>query len=200
MAETALFIFCSWQFADFITGLVHWAEDTYCIKNLHNILGPSICDPNLLHHKDPVHFVLNNDWWSLNKLQIYGSLFVAAFIFLLGAAGALGFSTATFLILTCVFASAGNQVHAWAHRKPTNKYLARAVKLLQDIGALNQPAQHAAHHKLPYDRRYCALGNQMNPLLDFKIWNDANFWRILEYLVYKICGVKEKRTKNNKNI
>ena len=171
----ALFVYyliVSLLIADFFTGLIHWAEDTYCIRGLSGLLGSQICEPNLLHHEDQTHFVRGKGFWSINYVVFIGSiipfiLFVYWGLYVLAAAN---------------FISAfGNQIHAWAHRKP------RWVTplLLQEMAILQTPHQHARHHKKPHNKCYCTVTNWLNPPLD-----RLYFWRGLEKLIYWISFKK----------
>ena len=45
------FFVCLWA-ADFVTGMAHWLEDTYCLEN-YPLIGSFICEPNIEHHVDP---------------------------------------------------------------------------------------------------------------------------------------------------
>ena len=38
--------------ADFLSGLVHWMEDTYCLESLP-LIGKLVCKPNIDHHQFP---------------------------------------------------------------------------------------------------------------------------------------------------
>lgn len=174
MDTTATVVVC-WLVADWVTGIVHWWEDTYGDPNWP-ILGPNVIEANIRHHESPTLFVTACNTLCRNR-QPLGLL--AAWVALLWACGWLWWAP----VLAGLFASIGNQTHAWAHvRGPA------WVRVLQKMGILQTPQQHAEHHKPPYDRAYCALGNIMNPLLDA-----SRFFRGVEWLVQATMGVKPNR-------
>ena len=62
-----IFFLCLWA-ADFLTGIVHWAEDTYC-KSRYPIISALIFEPNKLHHQDPNLIVRTGNFLSRNCIQ-----------------------------------------------------------------------------------------------------------------------------------
>jgi ubiquitin-conjugating enzyme E2 variant len=159
--------------ADFITGVIHWWEDTYGLPDMP-IIGPAVIEPNIMHHLDQVHFtqhsVLYRNWQ----------------VFLAGAAGivalwAAGWSQWQFT-LTIALASMGNEVHAWTHKRP-----GRLGRLLQDMAIVITPHQHAKHHRPPFDTNFCTLTNVLNPLLDA-----VKFWWLAERAI-ALMGIEPKR-------
>jgi plasmanylethanolamine desaturase len=161
--------------ADFFTGVGHWFEDAYCTKDKPGLIGSEICDPNLLHHEKPTDFI-KNSFVELNLVSVLAATVASIIPFLLGLY-VLGFA----LILSGI----GNQVHAWSHSKPAYKFkpLNRLIMMLQKCCLIQTPAQHASHHKPPFDKAYCTITNVVNPPLD-----ELNFWRRLEWVFYKILG------------
>lgn len=169
------FILCV-LIADFITGLVHWFEDTY-ITPSWPILGKYVGEPNILHHQKPGFIGTMTTLLSRNYQTVVPAIIVIAI------------STMTFgfwwpLVFTLALASFGNEVHAWNHRKKNNWI----VSLLQDMCIIQTKNQHRIHHIPPYDTAYCTITNLLNPILD-----RLNFWRILEYIILKTLRVKVKR-------
>ena len=70
---------------------------------------------------------------------------------------------------------------------------------LQSIGILQTRKHHHQHHILAtkYDEDgkpipgiyYCVIGNLLNPVL-----HQINFWRYLEYVIYKVSGLEPMHT------
>jgi ubiquitin-conjugating enzyme E2 variant len=77
------------------------------------------------------------------------------------------------------------QFHAWAHEK--RRRLPPGVEALQDAGVLVSRAQHAAHHRQPYNTNYCIVSGMWNGLLDrYKVFE------ALEMVVYFRTGIRPR--------
>ncbi len=160
--------------ADFLTGVVHWFEDTYGLPSWP-WLGASVIEPNIRHHEHPVEFTMRSVIY--RNYQVFLSALGAIAIAWL--TGWLGWQIA----LTIALASLGNEVHAWSHKRPRWWI----VRLLQDMKLLISPEQHAKHHRRPYDTNFCTLTNVLNPLLD-----GLRVWRGLEALL-SLVGWRVRR-------
>lgn len=150
--------------ADFITGLVHWWEDTYGLPTWW-LIGMSVIEPNIEHHENPTT-ILTGTYWSRNYQPIVTTLPLACLLAWMGwNVAAAGFMLA---------AIAGNEVHAWNHGLP----MPRWAKLLQDMGVIQSKRQHGLHHRRPWDRCYCTLTNAVNPMVDPWLWRGIE-WLLL---------------------
>ena len=169
------FFVCLWA-ADFVTGLAHWLEDTYCLEN-YPLIGSFICEPNIEHHIDPQLMVREGTFFSRNLLQwgLCGGTYVL--LWLLGLGGVF-----TFTIL--LFASFGNEIHRWNHMSKTSGF----VTFMKDSGLIQVQKQHSLHHKQPHNQYYCVMTSLLNAILE-----RVNFWRKLEWVVEVITGIAPKR-------
>lgn len=163
--------------ADFLTGLLHWVEDTYGVPSWGPPLDKFVVLPNIEHHRNPSAIGRMSSFVSRNYVSV--TLFLAAFFFLYLA----GAGYYTFLI--GLLASFGNEVHTWNHRKASENNA--VIRFLQDAGIVQSRQQHNLHHKPPYSSYYCTLTNFTNAVLE-----RIRFWRSLEFLLDKI-GIKVKR-------
>lgn len=153
--------------ADFVSGLLHWAEDAYGDPNWP-ILGRYVIQPNILHHQDPQAFTKRN-YWIRNRAVIV----IAAAIGLgLWATGALNVMWATALIV----GAHANETHNWAHL-PTGQ-VHPFIRRMQQLGLLLSPSHHWRHHRARFDTHYCSVTNYLNPFLD-----TLKFWRVLEGMI-----------------
>jgi hypothetical protein len=141
--------------ADLLSGIVHWACDTFLAETTP-LLGPLIIAPFRAHHRDPTAIVRHgfvernaNTSFAAIPIACVGLAHGASFVL---SAWALGCSLAVF---------ATNQLHAWAHAES----VPRAVRWLQRHGAVLAPAKHAAHHRAG-DTGYCVTTGWMSALLD----------------------------------
>ncbi len=161
--------------ADFLTGLMHWAEDTWLAPGRNALLDRFIVNDNIEHHRRP------GSIRSGSYLQTNGVTLVLSGIGL--AALVVGHVEMWQPYLVMILLSHSNQAHRWAH----SSNVPPIVGILQRSGVLQSPAQHAIHHKRPYASHYCALTNALNPLLE-----RIAFWRGLEWMIERF-GAKVVR-------
>ena len=161
--------------ADFITGLMHWAEDTWLKPGKSALLDRFIVDDNIDHHRSPGK-IRAGAYWQTNRVCIALALGVAAILALCRVQ-----MWEPYLVLALL--SQSNQIHLWAHssRPP------QIVKFLQRTGLLQSTSHHAEHHKRPYASRFCTMTAFLNPVLD-----RIRFWRALETIAVA-CGATVQR-------
>lgn len=162
--------------ADFITGLIHWVEDTYGLPSWP-ILGRLVIEPNIEHHLAPSK-MCESPVWLRNYQSVVPALVIGVPVFCV-----LGKNSGP-VLLTLLLASFGNEVHSWAHSKHSNPWW---IRFLQDSALILTPEHHAKHHKKPYDRHFCTLTNFTNAVLDL-----IRFWKVLEVCL-SFVGIKPKR-------
>jgi ubiquitin-conjugating enzyme E2 variant len=161
---------------DFITGIIHWAEDTWTALGRSKLLDTYVVRDNIEHHRKPGG-IRSGTYWETNRVCIALAFVTAGVLMLFGV-----HAWQAYLIV--LLASQSNQVHKWAHC--ANPPL--PVRRLQRLGILQSTAHHAEHHKRPYAKRYCTTTNFLNPVLD-----TVGFWRGLEWLIER-CGFTVQRT------
>jgi len=167
-------IFLCVLIGDFVTGLVHWAEDAYARLDWPEPIRSLVVEPNIVHHEDQTAF-LSGGCWNRCWHTLLASMVVCV------AAAAAGVYTWHWAVVGLV-AGLGNEVHAWTHRRAP-----WPARMLQEMGVLTTPQQHARHHRPPFDRAYCTVTNALNPILDA-----TRFWRALELLL-SLTGLRLRR-------
>lgn len=163
--------------ADFLAGLIHWAEDAYFTENTP-IIGPLVIRPNIVHHHFPRHFT-RLSWWQSSWLLVVGGAIA------LGVAALLGGLTWQLALFVAIGIN-GNHVHKLAHR--TRAENGRFVSKLQDWRILQTPRQHALHHTDPKNTHYCPITNLVNPLLE-----RIDFWTRLEAVIQRLTGATHRQ-------
>ncbi len=170
---------------DLVTGVVHWACDTWGDERTRWV-GSGLIRSFREHHANP-RAMLDHDWIEVNGQPIAaasaaltllalppaqdwldGRVFLAAFAWSLIAAGSLA-----------------NQIHQWSHAPVPPRW----VRSLQRAGAILSPAHHARHHRAPHTSAYCITGGWLNGALD-----SAGFWRALERAVTRVTGAEPRRS------
>lgn len=156
--------------ADFISGLVHWLEDSYLTLGTP-LIGKLIAEPNIEHHRQPAN--MDQTFWGRNWVQIAFCLHLVAFLAVCG-----WMTWQVGLVLGIL--SLANEVHAWNHGVGTH-WLSR---MLQDMAIVQTPQHHSKHHHAPFDHRFCVITNWVNPLLD-----RIKFWARLESFIWMAFDV-----------
>lgn len=146
----------AWIAADFLSGVTHWAFDTW--GNVRTpLIGRSFIRPFREHHRDPAAMTRHG------FLELTGNscLGVSPVLGLAAGqpwspfldAGLIAFSLALF---------GTNLFHKWAH----SEKVPRIVGWLQRRHLILNPARHQVHHTPPNRTAYCVTSGWMNALLD----------------------------------
>jgi hypothetical protein len=167
--------------ADFVSGLVHWAADTWGRESLP-FLGPRFLRPFRIHHLNPED-ILERDFIDCN-----GDVALLACPVLLGAALAplseeLCCAASVFLAAFGTVSLPTNLVHQWAHRVEPP----RVVAWLQRRGLILSGAVHAGHHTAPHTTRYCIATGWCNGALEA-----IGFFPALERAISALTGLRPR--------
>jgi plasmanylethanolamine desaturase len=179
---------CGWLLADFLSGLLHWAADTWGRVDMP-VIGRRLLHPFRVHHANP-RDILARGFLDLNGDVAAVCLpFLAVALWLpLETAGSQ--AAAVLLTATAGFALPTNQVHQWAHmaRPP------RPVRWLQSARLLLSRRGHARHHADPAGGHYCITTGWCNRAL-----TSAGFYGCLERLVTRFTGALPRSDPAMKN-
>jgi ubiquitin-conjugating enzyme E2 variant len=167
--------------ADFVSGLVHWAADTW-FSETTPVLGRRFLAPFRVHHLNPEDFLrrdaidCNGDVAMLNVPILMAAL-ATPVATEAGGAGSLALAA---------FAAAAlptNQVHQWAHMAVPPA----SVRWLQRHGLILSGEEHARHHREPYVTNYCIATGWCNRWL-----SAVNFFPSCERLVTRVFGLEPR--------
>lgn len=161
---------------DFVSGFVHWAEDTFGTE-MTPVLGKWIITPNVIHHDDPVAFTEKN--W----LQSSWDLTLASGLIVLGA-WLTGHLTWHIWLFAFIGANA-NQLHKYGHLpQSATPY---PVRILQKARILQDAKHHGQHHIGEKNLAYCVVTPYLNPVLD-----RIGFWRGVEKVLVPVFGAPRR--------
>ena len=161
---------------DFISGVLHWLEDSYGDKDWP-ILGKWVIEPNIRHHFQPRYFTKSHFWQrNLITMIIAASMLIGITL--------LGWFHWTW-VLAAIIGSLTNEIHCWAHRSPREN--GKIITLLQKSKILQSPRGHATHHTDPKDRSYCTVTDWLNPILD-----RFDFFARIERFILRTTGLKRR--------
>lgn len=170
-------VLCIYLISDLLSGLLHWVEDNYFSENTF-LLGELVIRPNIIHHYYPRYFTRFSWWHTSRDLVLIGLGIIALYYWLCG--------TLTWQLLLFVFiTSNANYIHKCAHRSA--KENGRVIYTLQRLGIILRPNNHNKHHTDPKQSYYCAVGNLLNPILEY-----IKFWRFLEHVIYTTSGISPR--------
>lgn len=173
--------------ADFGSGLVHWAADTWGSIELP-ILGKNFLRPFREHHIDPTSitrhdFIETNGDNFMVALPILGKL---AWNFLTRTSIEIqhDYAFSAYLFLCSIFVAMTNQIHKWSH---TYWGLPKWVLFLQNHHIILPRRHHRIHHVAPHETYFCITTGWLNwPLEKIK------FWPALESVIEFVTGCKPR--------
>jgi plasmanylethanolamine desaturase len=166
--------------ADLVSGLVHWAADTWGSKDWP-LIGERLIEPFRVHHVNP-RDICRRDMVDLNGDIAILSLPILVWALYLPMQGSR--HTVEFVAAFVAFTLPTNLIHRWAHAGRDAPWIAR---LLQQSGLILTPRTHHPHHRPPFDRDYCIVNGWCNPAL-----RAIRFWRGAEWLVSKLSGAEPR--------
>jgi ubiquitin-conjugating enzyme E2 variant len=167
--------------ADFLTGCVHWAADTWGREDLP-IVGPRLIRPFRVHHVNPDDLIGRSFIDANGDVALLATpVLAAAFLVPLEHTG--GRVAALALVSLAVWVLPTNQVHQWAHQ-PAAPIV---VRWLQGRRLLLSPAAHGHHHTAPYVANYCILTGWCNAPLAA-----IGFFPAMERLVTALTGARPR--------
>jgi hypothetical protein len=171
--------------ADFVSGMLHWACDTYGSVSTP-VVGKLLIRSFREHHIDPLA-ITRHPFFETNGNSILATLPVAIFLAFCPpaeASGVLHYFLMCYLTCSTLLLSFTNQIHKWAHtHEPPS-----VIRFFQNIGLILEGRGHQKHHFRPYDRNYCITTGWLNP-----IFEKIDYWRRLEELIQSLSGVVPRK-------
>lgn len=177
-AWTTLFLVLALEFADFGSGVYHWAMDNYGNAETP-IFGPQI-EAFQGHHEKP-WTITHRDFSNNCERTCLATLpFILAFDLLPCSPYLLVFG-----VVASGFIAVSQELHKWSHTMRSQCH--PLVNRLQDLGLFVARRTHLSHHRVPFGDNYCIVSGHMNPVLD-----GLGFFRALERVVERLSGVRPR--------
>ena len=151
-----------WLATDLLSGLLHWAFDSWGSVNTP-VVGNAFIRPFREHHVDP-QAMTRHDF-----VETHGASCLAALPFL-GAASLMPLeSVVSWLTQACLLSAAlgalaSNQCHKWAHMDDVAT--PAVVRWLQRYRLILPPGHHQRHHSPPFDTHFCMASGWLNALFN----------------------------------
>jgi hypothetical protein len=164
--------------ADFVSGFVHWAADTWGSTDLP-LLGKTLIRPFREHHVDP-KAMTKHDYIETNGANCMISVPVAAMTLAIPLHIEGWVAPALFTVVSMgsmiFWVMMTNQIHKWSHLEPEET--PALLRWAQRLHLVLPPAHHQRHHTPPFDTYYCITTGWLNwPL------HKLGFYRALERLL-----------------
>ena len=164
--------------ADFISGVVHWAADTWGTPEWP-VVGKALIRPFREHHVDAKE-ITRHDFVETNGNNCFVSIAPAIGAALIPQHGPGALFAATLVFSMTLWVLFTNQFHKWAHLDSPPA----AIDWLQRMNLILPRDHHAVHHAAPYAKYYCITVGWLNEAL-FRI----RFFQLLERLVTATTGL-----------
>lgn len=167
--------------ADFLSGLAHWAFDTWG-SAATPLIGEGFIRPFREHHDD-AESITRHDFVETNGNNCLAAIPVLAVAAVAPVGTRSGVFVAAFLLFASLAVIATNQFHKWAHTDDPGPL----VRWLQRWHLILPADHHRAHHEAPHTTNYCITTGWMNPLL-----TAIGFHRRLERVIMGITGTEAR--------
>jgi ubiquitin-conjugating enzyme E2 variant len=164
--------------ADFASGLVHWAGDTWGTIQTP-FLGKSVILFFREHHVDPLHMT-HRSFFVTNSKPFCIILPFQLHLYYMPIESIPTFWYLWMWLFLTVSAGLSNQLHSYAHQPTCNRF----IRLLQNWGIIISVKRHKVHHD-NLDLGYCISNGWLNPILD-----STGFWRKLEKVITAVTGLE----------
>jgi ubiquitin-conjugating enzyme E2 variant len=165
--------------ADFFSGFVHWACDSWGSPETP-VIGKIFIRTFREHHVDQKS-ITRHDFVETNgdNCLVASPALGLALLLPLGSGAPIALLAGMFVLSLTFFVFMTSQIHKWAHMDTPPAAIGR----LQRLGVILGPEHHSMHHAEPFDRNYCITAGWCNAPLQA-----IGFFPTLERLITRVTG------------
>lgn len=157
-AVALLAVPAGWLASDLLSGLVHWACDSFGSARTP-LIGKALIRPFRAHHADP-GAMTRHDFVETHGASCLAALPLLAAALFVPVASWPGILAQALLVFTALGALATNQCHKWAHMEELAA--PRLVRWAQRRGLVLPREHHRLHHTPPFDSHFCMSCGWLN--------------------------------------
>lgn len=154
-----LAFFCALLTVDFLSGILHWAADTWGTVEWP-LVGRSIIQSFRLHHTDQKG-ITRHDFIETNGDVAIVAVLVQILGLVLLQFVALHYFFLSYFAFMTIIGQMTNQFHKWAHQDTVPKF----IYFLQKSRFILSKEHHGIHHTAPHETYYCITFGWLNPFL-----------------------------------
>ena len=151
-----------WLAADFLSGLVHWACDSFGSARTP-LIGNAFIRPFRLHHSDPEEMT-RHDFVETHGASCFAALPVLVVTNAMPLDGWPRLFAHAVLLCLALGGLLSNQCHKWAHMDEAAT--PRLVQLAQRCWLVLPREHHLLHHTTPFDTHFCMASGWLNAAFD----------------------------------
>jgi len=151
-----------WLASDLLSGLLHWAFDSWGSVNTP-LVGNAFIRPFREHHVDP-QAMTRHDFVETHGASCLAALPLLAATSLVPLESVAAFFAQALLLSLALGALATNQCHKWAHMDHGST--PAAVRWAQRCRLVLPRWQHELHHTPPFDSHFCVSSGWFNAPLN----------------------------------
>lgn len=180
--HTIAMFFLAGLAADFASGFMHWAADTWGTV-YWPIVGQAFIRPFREHHVDPTAMTKHDVYETNGDNCLTVNITVGYILFkrmMMPVADESLFVWDIFWFVLALYITITNQIHKWSH---IYFGLPRWVTLLQDMHVILPRKHHRVHHVSPHETYFCITTGWLNPLME-----KIGFWTTLESIITRCTG------------
>jgi len=153
---------CSWLISDLLSGLLHWAFDSFGSVSTP-LIGKAFIRPFRKHHTDPEEMT-RHDFIETHGASCLAALPFLAMTSLMPLEGWLTLCAQALLLFIALGALATNQCHKWAHMDEADT--PALVRWAQRWQLVLPREHHRLHHTPPFDSHFCMSCGWLNSPLN----------------------------------
>lgn len=166
---------CAWLAVDLLSGLLHFAFDSW--GSVHTpLIGNAFIRPFREHHVHPQEMT-RHDFVELNGASGLACLPILGVAAVLPLTSMAWMAVQAALLFVALGAFVTNLCHKWAHTEAT--LTPRLIRWAQRHRLVLSPEHHRLHHTTPFNSHFCMTNGWLNKPLNawLRLWQQAHIYK-----------------------